>query len=269
MVFDEPSADSPAWVARTAPEIGSIGQKDGSVAVIPVGSIEQHGNHLPVSTDTVLADTMAHSGAEEIAGEVPILVTPPIWSGLSPHHMEFGGTITLEVETMVSVLHDVAASVLDNGFDAILFLNGHGGNTSIVDTATTEIGQDYPDEQILSLTYFQLAEPFIDDIRESDIGGMAHGGEFETSLMYHVRPDLVRETNQDATYMDDEYELRRQDLFKGGPLGVYRSFSEYTESGAIGDPELAAPKKGAELLKRIIDELADLLMGIHIQNSEE
>lgn len=266
MVFEEATADSSLWAAQTYADIRTIGEENGSVAVVPVGSIEQHGYHLPVATDTLLAAAVARLGAERVAEQLPVLVTPPVWSGLSPHHMDFGGTITLEVETLLAVLRDIAASVLDNGFDAILFLNGHGGNMSLIGTAVSKIGKEFPDYQILGLTYFPLADSFIDEIRESDIGGMAHGGEFETSLMLHLRSDLVHLDSAEATYLDDPYDLRRQDLFKGGPLSVYRPFREYSDSGAIGDPGLASAEKGAELYDRIGDELSILLEAMHEHN---
>jgi creatinine amidohydrolase len=266
MAFEEATKGSASWAAETASDIREIGDEDGSVAVIPVASVEQHGDHLPVSTDTILADAIARLGAERVKDEVPILVTPPIWTGLSPHHMDFGGTITLEVETMIAVLRDTAASVLNNDFDSILFLNGHGGNTSIIGTAVTKIGREFPDSQILGLTYFQLAEEFIHEIRDSDIGGMAHGGEFETSLMSYLRPDLVDVNGAEAQYMNDPYDLRRQDLFLGGPLSVYRSFTEYSGSGAIGDPDLASSEKGAVIYDRLGDEMEVLLVAMWEHN---
>jgi creatinine amidohydrolase len=95
---------------------------------------------------------------------------------------------------------------------------------------------------------------------------MAHGGEFETSLLLHLRPDLVRGDDMEATYLDDPYDLRRRDLFEGGPLSVYRSFAEYSDSGAIGDPGLGSAEKGAELADRLAEELAVLLLAIHEHN---
>jgi creatinine amidohydrolase len=266
MAFEEATTESSSWAGETAPDIGTIGEKDGSVAVVPVASVEQHGDHLPVSTDTILADAIATLGVERVKTEIPILVTPPIWTGLSPHHMDFGGTITLEAETMLAVLRDVAASVLDNGFDGVLFVNGHGGNTSVMGTAVTEIGREFPDAQILGVTYFKLAEPFIDDVRDSEVGGMSHGGEFETSLMLYLRPDLVHPDRAEAQYMDDPYELHGKDLFVGGPLSVYRSFAEYSDSGAIGDPGLASAEKGETIYDRLGDEMEALLVAMWEHN---
>lgn len=266
MAFENDTVDSHSWVAHTAPDIKDIGAAEGSVAVVPVGSVEQHGDHLPVGTDTILADAAAHAGAEQADDDIPVIITPPIWTGLSPHHLEFGGTITLTVETMLSVLRDVAASILDNGFDAVFFLNGHGGNMALLSTAVTQIGHEFPDTQILGLTYFQLAGPVVEEYRESELGGMAHGGEFETSLMLHFRPDLVEDDQMEAEYMNDPYDLRRKDLFEGGPLSVYRPFSAYSDSGAIGDPELGSAEKGLAVLDHLAEELAILLRAIHEQN---
>ncbi|WP_266081418.1 creatininase family protein [Haladaptatus caseinilyticus] len=256
---------SVAWAAKTRREIGDIGTDDRSVLVIPVGSIEQHGHHLPVATDTLLADAVAHLGAERVADDVPILVTPPVWSGFSPHHLSLGGTISLELDDLLDVLSDVASTALENGFNGLCFVNGHGGNASAVDNAVSIIGKNHPDVEVTGVTYFQLAEPFIDEIRESDVGGMAHGGEFETSLMLHLYDDLVKMNQADAEYLDEPYDRGGKDLLVGGPLSTYRPFEAYSDSGAIGDPELASAEKGKMLFDRLGDELADVLRNISAQ----
>lgn len=265
-VMDESIVEPSTWGAKTFSEIKTIGERPGSIVVVPVGSFEQHGNHLPVATDTILVDAVCQDGTDLVADEIPILVTPTLWAGLSPHHLDFGGTVTLEVETMIALLQNVATSILDNDFDALIFVNGHGGNEAILSTAVSKIGHESVAAQVLTITYFQLATPFINNIRESDAGGMAHGGEFETSLMLHLRPDLVRDDLSDATPMDDPYELRGGDLFEGGPLSVYRSFEEYSDAGAVGEPDLASAEKGAILFEGIVEELAVLLKDIHDQN---
>src|SRR6056297_762626 len=266
MVYQTIGSKQTDWAGKTAPEIQEIGGEDGSILLIPVGSIEQHGDHLPVATDTILVDAVAHHGAEQVVDDVPLLVTPPVWSGFSPHHMSFGGTLTLDHRTLLSVLEDVADAGLQNGFDAILLLNGHGGNASLIDAAVSTIGTENEAVEVLGLTYFDLAQSFADEIRESETGGMAHGGEFETSLMQHLRPELV-DDDGDATYWDEPYELGGDDLLSGGPLGVYRPFEEYSESGAIGDPALASEEKGAEILERLEAAMAELLTEIHQRNA--
>lgn len=254
-----------SWGCKSAPEIASIGGRDGSILVLPVGSIEQHGNHLPVATDSILVSEIAHLGAERVMDDVPIVVAPTVWSGYSPHHLSFGGTLSLEYDHLMDVLEDIAKTGVQNGFDAVLLLNGHGGNKSAVGGAVNTIGTAHPSVEITGLTYFDLADSFIDEIRDSKSGGMAHAGEFETSLMLHLREDLV-DQNREAEYFDRSYDLAGDDLVEGGPLSIYRPFEEYTESGAIGDPDLASAEKGTEIYTRLGDELETLLRSIHEQN---
>lgn len=268
MVFDTIGSSEVAMAGRTYSEINEIAEQDGSVLVVPTGSVEQHGHHMPVATDTILADAVALSGAQTVADALPVLVTPPVWTGYSPHHLSFGGTITLDVEELHDVLVDIAESAVQNGFDAILFLNGHGGNSSIIGSATGTIGHEHPEIQALSLSYYTLADSFIDEIRDSDTGGTSHAGEFETSLMLHLRPELVDQDAASPNYRDEPYDLARQDMFQGGPLGLYRDFTELTDEGPIGDPTLASAEKGAEIFARLGDEIEDLLREIHEQNRD-
>ncbi len=254
-----------AWAAKTRREIREVGATDGSLVVVPVGSIEQHGHHLPVATDTLLADAVAHAGAERAADDVPLLVTPPVWSGFSPHHLSLGGTISLELDDLLDLLVDVADTALENGFDGLCFVNGHGGNGNAIGSAVSIVGKEHPDIEVAGMTYFQLAEPFIDEIRESEVGGMSHGGEFETSLMRHLHPGLVKMDDADAEYLDEPYDRGTQDLLVGGPLSTYRPFEEYSDSGAIGDPKLATAEKGEELLDRLANEVADVFRNVSEQ----
>lgn len=266
MDFDITSSFSSSWARLTAGEIQEMGSQEGSVLVLPIGSVEQHGNHLPVATDTILVSEIAASGIKRVEEDVPILMLPPFWCGYSPHHLSFGGTLSLEFDHMRQVLEDIAETALSNGFDALLLLNGHGGNISLVNGAVSTIGTDTDDAEILGLTYFQLVSDFIDEVRESDPGGMGHGGEFETSLMLYLQEELVRESELEGTEMDEPYDRSIADMFDGGPLAVYRGFEEYSSTGAIGTPELASREKGRQIYERLADELAETLRDIHQRN---
>lgn len=258
--------DSVSWASHTYEEIVDIGGRDGSILLIPIGSIEQHGNHLPVATDSILVDAIASLGSRRVTDQVPILTLPPFWSGFSPHHLSFGGTVSLEFDHMMAAIKDIADTALENDFDAVLLLNGHGGNISLIDGAVSTIGVEHDDVEVLGLTYFSLASAFMDEIRESDVGGMAHGGEFETSLMLYLREELVETDQIDGTYMDEPYDQGIRDLLDGGPLAVYRDFEEYSDSGAIGAPDLATAEKGERIFELLGDELETLLRDIHDRN---
>ncbi|WP_049892876.1 creatininase family protein [Natronococcus jeotgali] len=254
--------------AQSASDIASVGETDGSVLVVPVGSIEQHGEHLPVMTDTLLANGVATAGAKHAAEDVPVLVAPPIRPGYSPHHLSLGGTLSAGFETLLNFVRDTADSGLENGFDALLLVNGHGGNTPLIGAAVSELGREHPETEILGVTYFELVTDFVDEVRDSDTGGMAHGGEFETSLMMYLHPELVDTDAMPATYWDEQYDLGGDDLVSGGPLSVYRQFEEYSDSGAIGDPNVADETTGEQLFEATTEAFAELLVEVHEQNAD-
>jgi len=252
-----------SWAAKSAPEVRQIAEQDGSILVVPIGSLEQHGDHLPTGTDTILVETVATRGAEQVADDLPILLTPPLWTGYSPHHLPFGGTVTSEFDTLHDQLEEVAASALENGFDSLLLLNGHGGNRPLISAATDTIGQNHPDTEILGLTYFELAGDVVEEVRESEPGGMAHGGELETSMLLHLHPELVDEEKMAATPWESEYEQAPSDLLGSGPLSVTLDVEEWSETGAMGDISAVSAEKGEQFLTGFVDEFAALLCTVH------
>lgn len=255
------------WAGLSYADLREIGTTDGSVVVVPVGSIEQHGHHLPVATDTILVEAMVDAGVERVADDIPVVVTPPVWSGFSPHHLSFGGTLSLSFDNLRAVLEDIALTAVENDFDAVLFVNGHGGNQPLIDAVVSTIGTE-TDAEVLGTTYFQLATDEVEALRDSDTGGMAHGGEFETSLMLHLRPDLVADSeDREGELWDEHYEWGGKDLLEGGPLSVYRPFDAYSESGAIGAPTQASAEKGERIREVIGEEVAALLVAVHEHNA--
>lgn len=267
MSYDGLSVDSVSWAGRPYPEILEVGESDGSILVVPVGSIEQHGPHMPVATDIILADSVARGGASVATDDgVPILVTPPVWTGSSDHHRHWGGTISLEVGTLLTVLDQISRTALENGFDAVFFCNGHGGNSAIVNAATKVVGTAHPAVEVIATTYYFLAEPIAEEIRDSRYGGMSHAGEFETSLVLHLAPELVREDEYAVDYREEPkggYEGAFHDFFSHGPLSVYRAADSQEGPGTTGDPTVATAEKGAAIYEFLVEELADLFVRIH------
>lgn len=252
-----------AFATQPAPAIRECGSQSGSLLLVPVGSLEQHGNHLPVATDAILAEAVAHAGAETADSEIPLLVTPPVWPGHSPHHLSLGGTLSVDVTQLHDLLCSIARSALTSGFDALMFCNGHGGNSSTITSAVSTIGSTHPGLETTGFTYFELAESFIDTVRESDIGGMAHGGEFETSLMLHLHPELVHDETMEAEPLEQPHPHSLEDMFAGGPVSVYREFESYAETGAIGVPEMATAEKGATILDGLGEAIAEVIHSVH------
>lgn len=266
MIYETIGTNEWEWAGKPYAAIRDIGRQHGSVLVVPVGSVEQHGHHLPVITDTLLVDAIVHGAAESIHDDVPILVTPPVWSGFSPHHLSFGGTLSLEFDHLRRTLEDIGRTGLENGFNAVCFVNGHGGNAALIDTLVSTLGKT-TEAEVLGTTYFTLAASEIADLRESDLGGMAHGGEYETSLMLYLRPDLVVNSMiEDGTRWSEHYDWGSSDLLDGSQLSVYRPFESYSDTGDIGAPELASADKGERIYEIVTDELGALFTAIHEHN---
>lgn len=251
------------WGGNTHPNIRATAESDGSIVVLPVGSLEQHGYHMPTITDSLLVDAVANFGAERVQDDVPVTTLPPLWTGISPHHLDIGATISLNLDTMLDMIKDIADSAMDNGFDAFLIVNGHGGNIPIVSSAPQEIGPEHPSAQILAITYWTLIDEQIESIRDSKVGGISHGGEFETSLMMYLQPELVDEDKIEVNYHESSYEQTRSDLYDPGNLSIYRSSNYHTDTGVDGDPSLASKQKGEQIFKTLGDKMENLLVNIH------
>lgn len=254
-----------SWATKPYPEIRQIAAEPESVLLVPVGSLEQHGHHLPTVTDTALADAVTNLAAERVADRMPVLVTPVQWTGHSPMHLDsFGATVSLSLEGLVGGLEGIGRTGLNNGFDAIVFINGHGDNSPAIDGAVSKLGAAYPDVEVLGLTYYHLISEFANEVRESDVGGMSHGGELETSLMLHLFPELVhKEKISEWERRDMAYRHAAADMTESGPINVYRSSNRYSESGVEGDPSVASATTGEEIFDRLGDEFEALLEDLH------
>jgi creatinine amidohydrolase len=241
------------WEELSAPAVEAL-NRDRTVVILPLGSVEQHGRHMAVGTDTLLAYNLALAAADRLAGRVAVL--PPPWYGFSAHHMRFAGTVTLRLETLLSLVDDIAASVVEHGFRRFLIVNGHGGNNGAVDVLASTLGRKhYGKARIAGLTYFQLARDAIANMRESAPGGMGHACEFETSMLLHLRPDLVAMEKAAVTYPDPGSKYLTTDLVGSSAVRAYHDFGDLSESGTLGDPSLATAEKGAGFYDAVLGEL--------------
>ncbi len=228
-----------------------------TVVVAPFGSMEQHGRHLPFRTDSLIAEEVSRRLDAARGGR--LLVLPTQWLGLSPHHMDFSGTITASVDTFIQVACDIVCSLAEAGFKKFLVLNSHGGNSSILDVAMNRCWTRYKDLQLLPVTYWKVAAAGLRELRESAPGGMGHACELETSLVLAVRPDLVR---LDKATPDGQWPVSKffgTDMLQPGVVGMPRRFSEISKEGAVGDPRTASAEKGERFYDAIVSGLAELV----------
>ena len=232
--------------------------RDRTILILPLGSVEQHGRHMPLGTDTMLALAVSHAAAERLQGRV--LVLPPPWYGFSAHHMRFAGSISLRPETLMAVAEDVVGSVVQHGFRRILLVNGHGGNAGVIDVLAAKLGKShYGKARIAGVTYFHLASAAIARLRQSKPGGMGHACEFETSMLMHLRPELVAIKEAKTTYPDPGSPYLTTDLIGASRVRTYMDFADLSESGTLGDPALASPEAGARFFAAVVDELVNFI----------
>jgi creatinine amidohydrolase len=242
------------WRKLRADQLREKARHDAMV-ILPVASLEQHGPHLPVEVDSKLGETVAVRAARKIGerGQQAV-VLPVLWTGLSEHHMSFGGTITLDVPTFAAVIEGVCRSVLRHGFKRIILLNAHGGNENALRTITDELTPKLG-APIVQFTYWYAAAVAIAKILETQ-GVLMHACEAETSMMLAVRPELVA---MDRVAMAKANSTPDVTDVVGGGVYRWRTIGARSSSGVIGNPEAATAEKGERLFEAIASSVAEKL----------
>ena len=238
------------WARLTAPEIRALTARGAALAVLPVGALEQHGPHLPVGTDSRIAWELSIRAARLAAPDVPVLVLPAIWTGLSEHHLPFGGTISLDYAGLEGVLRGVARSLRATGFARLLVVNGHGGNDEALNVACRELALEFELPMVAARPWSLISEvmPRVLD-RQT---GVHHGCEAETSVMLALAPELVRVDLLEAAAHQEPGAVANRPA-----LSRFWSFAERAPgSGVRGDPRAATAAKGEALLAAMAEALA-------------
>jgi creatinine amidohydrolase len=212
--------------------------------------MEQHGPHLPLQVDVFIASRLA----EDLEKKIPeILLVPPIWSGVSAHHMDYPGSITLRARVFIDVLHDICASLHHHGFRRIVLLNGHGGNRSSLEV----LGQELFVElglTVNTLAYWDLVPELVKSLKKTQSSGMGHSGELETSLMLYLAPHLVNQKDIPGGVLGIEE--------PGPTTGIkrYVNMKKHSPEGVIGAPSAATAAIGEKLYQ---GALAALEKAVH------
>lgn len=242
------------WARLKAHELRKLADDD-AVVILPIASIEQHGPHLPVMTDTRLGQEVAHRAAKKAYGSRPTVVAPVVWSGLSEHHMPFGGTLTLSHDTFRRVLHDLIEAIVRHGFRHILISNSHGGNIIAMQQILDELAPTSK-ATLVATTYVTEAGEDLSKYLE-DQPSVMHAGEAETSMMLVCEPDLVDMSDiaKIASPMDG-----KKFLSAGHGSYRWRPFGHVTENGLAGNPARSTAEKGEKMLEAGAAALARLIL---------
>ncbi|MEQ8344376.1 MAG: creatininase family protein [Sneathiellaceae bacterium] len=246
------------WNRMTAPELRRLAAQD-AIVLLPVGSTEQHGPHLPTGVDDFLATEVCRRvalkvGAERPAALSPVIVAPGLWCGLADHHTAFGGTFTLTLGTYHAVLRDLCRSILGAGFSRLVIVNGHGGNVMGLAAIATELTRELQ-AAIATTSYFLEAPGGARKILQ-DQDDVMHAGEAETAMMLASAPDLVRLGELEAAH-GPHFDIARA---LRPALGRVRGFDALTPSGVLGDARRATAEQGEALLELYAGALARRLL---------
>lgn len=232
----------------------------GKVCIIPCGAVEQHGPHLPLDVDIVCPTAIARGVGQTL--QASVLVLPTIAYGYAGHVMDFPGTINIHHEHYMHHVGDVLGSLAYHGFKKLALLNGHGSNAPNLDLVARRTNIE-TDAECVAIQWWNLltVDPtFLPGWRQSSFpGGCAHACELETSLYLYLDPVNVRmdEIKNGAISFNDEHSpFRWVDLFATGPATTISWTSSYSETGVLGEPELATSEKGQTAYEEAVRQLA-------------
>lgn len=241
------SSESVLLEERTWPEVEAALENGTRTAIVAVGSIEQHGPHLPLVMDALAGDELSRRIAERLGDA---LAAPTIRPGCSGHHMAFPGTITIPPETLMDTIGAYCRSLDEHGFEHVVLLPTHGGNFAPVETVAPEIAREI-DAGVITLADLEENMRLMNEgLREAGVEyqePVIHAGAAETAIVLAVAEGLVR---TDELRVGHEGELSVSRLLSEG-------FDAITESGVLGDPREATPEAGEAILERITEAYAE------------
>ena len=236
----------------TWPEVRRASAEE-RVALIPVATLEDHGPHLPIDADLRIVCEITRRAAEVASRDVVLL--PAIPHGYTPHHMDFPGPITIGWDTFARYCTDVGVSLAHHGFRRMLFLNGHGSNQNLVEMAARLVMVERPETLAAAAFYLSSAAAArtIEEVRDSDRGGLAHACELETSIYLAIDPDAVDMSKavDERSYPEGEHAWFD---WSDGPLKLMPWWSSFSRTGVQGDPTKATDAKGKALLDAAVEE---------------
>jgi creatinine amidohydrolase len=230
----------------TWPEVQAEVEGGRDTVVVPLGSVEQHGPHLPLGTDAMFGDEIGRAAAERLSA----FLAPTMPVGCSRHHLAFAGTMSLEEETYHHVVMDIVRTLASHGFKRIVLLPTHGGNFRPLEEALEQLGPlegvkviAFTDVGVLARTMMATGA----ELGITAAEGGIHAGEWETSMMLNLRPELVHMERAESGYVGDL------------ASGMQRFFSEgvhvLAENGVFGDPRRASAEAGKKYVERLVDEV--------------
>ncbi len=246
------SMASSCWIELTSNDVSD--RAGGVLAVQPIGAVEQHGPHLPLGTDSIVAESVATEAIARFSGSA--LLLPTIAVALSREHLWAPGTISLSPQTLLSLLDDVGQSLQSAGVNRLVFLNGHGGNSAILRVICRELRIQYGLMTFLAHPQLPLDQGGVAQ-DDTEMGFAVHAGRVETSIMLYLRPELVvldRAARHVPEWLGDF-----EHIGFGKEVTFGWSSQDFGATGVIGDPTLATTDQGKLAFESAVNRFVEVL----------
>lgn len=245
------------WQELASPDFAAL-DPERTLALLPVAAVEQHGPHLPLATDALINEGLLAALRQKPRGSFRVLVLPALTIGHSLEHRNFPGTLSIEAETLLATWLDVGRSVAHAGLRKLVLLNTHGGQTSLVHIAAVRLRAELG-LLVARANYFAFGSP-PGLFEEDELRHGIHGGEMETSLLLHLRPDLVK-MDRAADFRGLPHSLAEQNSVLGveKPIGIGWMSEDLNRAGVVGNAAAADASRGGELLNHLAGQLETLL----------
>jgi creatinine amidohydrolase len=246
------------WDQLTSPEIDALNR---SIPVIlPIAATEQHGAHLPLATDRMIGEYFCHQLHDEIPDQA--LILPAVSIGCSAHHMEFSGSLTVRHVTFFRQVKEILSSVAFHGFKNLIVFNSHGGNLGIGQVIVEHFGKKHPECRIVLATWWKITGQSLFELNETGAGGVGHAGEFETSLMLKIAPQLVQIDKFENKQNKDNFEWASGDLLRGPQASLFQNMIDMTPNGVFGDVRKVSAEKGQKIAVMVVQALKTMVLDL-------
>jgi creatinine amidohydrolase len=242
-------------------DIDTMPDKENVVLIQPVGSIEQHGPHLPLAVDSAIGLAVLGRALSELDAAIPAYALPSLYYGKSNEHWHFPGTITLKAQTLSATLIEIGESLYRAGFRKLVFMNSHGGQPQVLEIVARDLHQQYEDFMVFPLFTWRVPNLAADLLTPKEQALGIHAGDAETSLLLSILPDQVRMEQAVCEY---PHGLPTDGLLSlEGNLPFAWMTRDISKSGVLGDPTTATQEKGDRILASLAAGWAQTIQAIY------
>ncbi len=253
-----PAASIRYWQAMTTTEAAAVARRD-PVVILPLAAVEQHGPHLPLSTDLVIGLGILAHAFRRLPDDFPALVLPPQAVGASREHVRFPGTLSVTPTLLADVVHQYGVAMAGCGVRRLVLANSHGGNRATLDAAGLRL-RDELGLLVVKATYADFPQPVGVDLPEGEWRHGLHGGALETAMMLHLAPDDVRTGEiREFGSLGAELDDAGSRLAPEGAVAFSWMAGDLNRSGVTGDARLADAATGKILVEHFGEILADVI----------